>query len=109
MPYGDCTGPRGQGPGTGRMSGFCGGFNSPGYIRRTGPGAGRGYGRGAGGMGMRRGRGAGGRFVGFGTGFGRAVAFDKEEEMEILKNRALFLKRSQKEIEKRLSELENEN
>ena len=58
---------------------------------------------------MRRGRGAGGRFAGFGTGFGRALAFDKEEEMEILKNRALFLKRSQKEIEKRLSELENEN
>lgn len=109
MPYGDYTGPTGQGPGTGRMSGFCRGFNSPGYFRRTGPGAGRGYGRGAGGMGQRKGRGAGGRFAGFGIGFGRAAAFDKEEEMEILKNRALFLKRSQKEIEKRLSELENEN
>ncbi len=41
MPYGDRTGPRGQGPMTGRGFGFCSGCDAPGYAK---PGfRGRGY------------------------------------------------------------------
>jgi hypothetical protein len=48
MPFGDRTGPLGQGPGTGRGAGFCGGFSAPGFMNpapRQGFG-GRGGGRG---------------------------------------------------------------
>jgi len=63
MPRGDRTGPRGQGPMTGRAAGYCAGYNTPGY---TNPGWGRGYGRGRGfGRGFGRGLGRG-----FGRGFG---------------------------------------
>lgn len=50
MPGGDRTGPRGQGPMTGRGLGYCNGFNSPGFTRGGGMGYGwgRGYGRGRG-------------------------------------------------------------
>ena len=32
MPRGDCTGPMGMGPMTGRAAGFCAGFGMPGYA-----------------------------------------------------------------------------
>ncbi|MFW6062432.1 MAG: DUF5320 domain-containing protein, partial [Planctomycetota bacterium] len=35
MPAGDGTGPRGQGPRTGRAAGFCSGFSTPGYANRS--------------------------------------------------------------------------
>ncbi len=68
-------GPAGRGPMTGRMQGYCAGFNAPGF---TGPGPGLGFGRGRGlgfgrGMGLRLGfrRGLGfGRGMGFGRGRG---------------------------------------
>jgi len=41
MPAGDGTGPRGQGPMTGRGAGFCAGYSVPGYMN---PVAGRGIG-----------------------------------------------------------------
>ncbi len=51
MPLGDRTGPRGQGPMTGRAAGYCAGHDVPGYAN-WGPG--RGLGRGGGwGRGMR--------------------------------------------------------
>ena len=63
MPGGDRTGPRGQGPMTGRGAGYCAGYPVPGYMNPA-PGGGYGMGRGGGrgfgrGMGFRRGFGAG--------------------------------------------------
>ncbi len=51
MPAGDGTGPRGEGPLTGRAMGRCAGFPAGGYDSAPGWGAGRGfvrYGRGGG-------------------------------------------------------------
>ena len=49
MPFGDGTGPRGQGPRTGRGLGYCAGSKTPGYMkagrgRRAKRGKGRGWG-----------------------------------------------------------------
>ncbi|HOQ58716.1 MAG TPA: DUF5320 domain-containing protein [Bacteroidales bacterium] len=77
MPRGDKTGPKGQGPMTGRGLGFCKGHDSPGYTENFEDdkdlGRGRGFG---GGLGRGRGRGFGagmgrGRGLGFGGGLGR--------------------------------------
>lgn len=63
MPRGDRTGPSGSGPMTGRVAGFCAGFDRPGYMNPQG-GRGTGMGRG-GGRGMGRGLGRGfGRYSG---------------------------------------------
>jgi len=110
MPGGDRTGPSGLGPGTGRAFGYCYGFDSPGYMIGPGRGMGRGFGFG---RGMGRGR-------GFGRGWGFGVPYQgfipgspwmmsplsKEDEIKLLKSEADALKRSQKDIEKRLGELE---
>ena len=66
MPWGDRTGPRGQGPMTGRGAGYCAGYNMPGYANPIG---GRGFGRG---MGRGFGRGFG---RGMGRGFGRGYGY----------------------------------
>jgi len=117
MPYGDRTGPMGQGPMTGRALGFCAGYDSPGYTRGFGRGMGRGFGFG-------RGWGRGHGYHG-GWGFGRGryhelpynagyypapwqETLSKEDEIKMLKSEAQALKRSQNEIEKRLKDLENE-
>ena len=56
MPRGDKTGPRGQGPMTGRAAGYCVGYSVPGFINSI-DGYGRGLGRGCGrGWGRRFGR-----------------------------------------------------
>ncbi|MBN1107485.1 MAG: DUF5320 domain-containing protein [Bacteroidales bacterium] len=121
MPRGDRTGPIGQGPFTGRGLGYCKGFDSPGFTKGMGAGMGRG-----GGYGRGMGYGGGyGRGAGLGRGWGRAWGFNspypgmvpgypvpssmsREDEMKLLKSEADSLKRSQKEIEKRLSDLEKE-
>jgi len=58
MPFGDGTGPRGEGPRTGRGAGYCSGYNQPGYANPFPRGGfGRGFGRGFGpgrGPGFRR-------------------------------------------------------
>ncbi len=41
MPWGDRTGPLGFGPMTGRGLGYCGGFDSPGFLKAPGWGASR--------------------------------------------------------------------
>jgi len=49
MPFGDGTGPSGLGPRTGRGTGYCAGYNVPGYMNpqsRFGGFGGRGRGRG---------------------------------------------------------------
>ena len=66
MPRGNRTGPRGDGPMTGRGAGQCAGFDRPGYASS---GTGRGYGREIG-YGQGRGRGFGrGQGMGYGRGF----------------------------------------
>lgn len=99
MPWGDRTGPLGQGPMTGRGMGYCGGFGAPGAV--TAPGRGRGWWRCFGGW--------------FGGGFRRRFrwfwrmpffAETPQAETEILKREAEILKRELEAVEKRLSELE---
>jgi hypothetical protein len=114
MPAGDRTGPWGQGPRTGRGLGFCTGFDSPGYTRSFGGGMGRGF------------RFRGGRVTGRGF-YGRMgrgmYEYDQyhmppfrgyyepsgEDELKFLKKEAEQLKRYQKDLEKRISDLEKEN
>ncbi|MBN1416107.1 MAG: DUF5320 domain-containing protein [Bacteroidales bacterium] len=113
MPQGDRTGPMGQGPRTGRALGFCSGYDSPGYTKGFGSGMGRGFGFGYG-RGMGRGRGygrgwhMGSAFTGFFRGFPWMQPISKEDEISMLKSQAEELKRSQENIEKRLTELEKE-
>jgi hypothetical protein len=102
MPQGDRTGPMGQGSRTGRALGFCSGYDTPGYTKGFGGGMGRGYGFG-------RGRNFGSAFTGFFQGLPWTQSTSKEDEVKMLKAQAESLKRSQKDIEKRLSELEKEN
>lgn len=66
MPAGDGTGPRGQGPMTGRGAGYCSGYDAPGWAN---PMPGRGYGAAwGGGYGGAYGGGYGGGYGGFGRG-----------------------------------------
>jgi hypothetical protein len=109
MPAGDRTGPVGQGPRTGRALGFCSGHHTPGFTKPFGGGMGRGFGRGIGmGRGHGRYRNYGNAFEEFDHGFPWTPSITKDDEIKLLKAQAESLKRSQKEIEKRLSELEKE-
>jgi len=113
MPTGDRTGPMGQGPGTGRALGFCYGFDTPGYTKGPGGGRGRGFGfrggRGSGrGWGFGRGRNFGTVYPEYLPGSQWMPSLSKEDEVKMLKSEADALKRSQKDIEKRLGELEKE-
>jgi hypothetical protein len=111
MPSGDRTGPMGQGPRTGRALGFCSEYDTPGFTKRFGGSIGRGFGFGRGrgrGMGYGRGRNFGWPFSGFFYGFPGTQPVSKDDEIKMLKAQAENLKRNQKDIEKRLSELEKE-
>jgi hypothetical protein len=113
MPRGDRTGMLGQGPMTGRGFGYCGGFDSPGFTKGVGGGMGRGFGFGRGiGMGrgrsFGRGRNLGGAYTGSFPGYPWMPSMSKEDEVKLLKSQADALSRSQKDIEKRLGELEKE-
>jgi len=111
MPRGDRSGPSGQGPGTGRAFGYCYGFDSPGYTKGPGRGMGMGYGFGRGmgrGHGFGRGWGYSAPYQGLAPGSPGMSPMSKEDEIKLLKSEAESLKRSQKDIEKRLSELEKE-
>lgn len=77
MPRGDKTGPKGQGPKTGRGMGFCAGNDAPGCA------SGRGRGR------------------GFGRGFASApVELSKEEQIKILEEQKVALEKKLKELTK---------
>jgi len=109
MSGGDRTGPLGQGPGTGRAFGYCFGYDSPGYTRGPGRrmGRGSGFGRGFGrGRGFSRGWGFAPYYQDYIPGYPWMPSVSKEDEIKMLKSEADALKRSQKEIEKRLGELE---
>ena len=112
MPRGDRTGPMGQGPMTGRGAGSCGGFGRPGYAD---PFVGRGFGMGwrGGGRGWGGGWGRGGRFNAPSTPYPfdyvpPMPAYDKESETQFLRAEADRMKEVLTEIEKRLTELEEE-
>ncbi|MCG2689677.1 DUF5320 domain-containing protein [Candidatus Parcubacteria bacterium] len=89
MPQLDKTGPRGQGPLTGRGLGPCG----TGSQRGAGRGLGRGFGR------------------GLGRGWGCPLCgclpqvITEKEEKEILKEEALALEEELKEVKKRITEI----
>ncbi|MBN2667010.1 MAG: DUF5320 domain-containing protein [Bacteroidales bacterium] len=115
MPGGDRSGPMGQGPVTGRGLGFCTGYESAGFTKGAGYGSGRRFGMG---RGMRFGMGGGGRGFGRFGAFGynptamqaypQVAAMNKEDEIRLLKSQAEDLSRSQRDIEKRLKDLEKE-
>lgn len=97
MPFGDGTGPSGQGPMTGRAAGFCAGFSRPGNSNPSG--------RGFFGFGRRRRN----RF--FATGqpwWARFGAPAQDEEKEALKDQAENLKSSLNAVNERLKKLESE-
>ena len=110
MPYGDRTGPRGQGAMTGRASGFCTGFQKPRkmncYQGRGGRGlAYGGFGRGCGYSGPGRDRVPSYRGMGF-RNVQDPPDYPAHDEMNILKNQADVLKRQLENIEGRIQLLE---
>ncbi len=121
MPFGDRRGPLGMGPMTGRGAGYCSGYGMPGFANpvlcRGFYGFGRGWGRSHGWFGI--GRGWRHRFwatgmpgwTGYGYSYGGLTAphdtsLSTQEEMEMLKNQAEFLKRELDQIQNRISKIE---
>jgi hypothetical protein len=118
MPWGNGTGPQGEGPMTGRGMGYCAGYSAPGFTNpapRRGLARGRGFRRG---MAWRR---------GFGRGFGwnrwnwtpvqtvQSVQPTKEQEIQFLEdeiktieNEKRVLDREVGEIKKRLKQLKKD-
>ena len=104
MPFGDGTGPAGQGPGTGRGAGFCSGFAVPGSSNRGGGFGGRGRG---GGRGWRNCQGAFGRPFGSPGAAGPPNAENgRDDEIGALKAQAGFFERALENIRKRIEGLE---
>ncbi len=114
MPGGDRTGPRGEGPLTGRGAGYGGGYGMPGYMNPV-PGRGAGfYGAGRGGLPWGGGR---GHVWGGGRGHGGwynpftppeypyAPQVSKDQEIQDLKTQAEYFKGTLDEINQRLNEL----
>jgi len=127
MPAGDGTGPMGMGPMTGGARGYCAGYAAPGGVR---PGSGRAFwGRGAyRGAGRSAGLGFGGGGRGwrhwyYATGLPRWARWgvppapvlgapytgpSREQEVEMLKDEAQWLKERLDEIGTRMDELSQE-
>ena len=97
MPAGDGSGPRGEGPLTGRAMGRCTGNAAGGYA--TAPGRGGGYGffgrRGGGGRGMRRGY----------PQNDAPVYVRKSTETDSLKNQVQFVADTIEQIANRVNQL----
>ncbi len=112
MPGGDRTGPRGEGPMTGRAAGYCGGYASPGYMSSGAGYSGRWPGRG----GMRGGRGIGGgrgmrhRHIFYATGLPRWMRGGSEAlpGIEALRNEEELLEQRLGAIRERLRSLEKD-
>ena len=95
MPRGDRTGPRGQGPRTGRGLGYCAGYDGPGCAEGRRRSFGRGQARTEPMQGRRRRR-------------LPLRAPSQEEEVEALKEEKKELEKEMEDIDKRLEELEEE-
>ena len=117
MPGGDKTGPRGEGPMTGRQAGYCSGYDAPGYANpwpRWGWGRGGGFGwRGRGGWGG--GRGWRHRF--YATGRPGWAAYGPywgpppmthEQEIDNLRTYAENLEEELRQVKERIEGLEGE-
>ncbi|KPJ55176.1 hypothetical protein AMJ47_01525 [Parcubacteria bacterium DG_72] len=116
MPFGDQTGPLGQGPMTGRGAGYCGGYDRPGYanpIPGRGVGFGRGwFGRGRGWRNWYRATGLSGwqrARMGYpawgGGGYYSPAKPTVKEEREMLTEELEILREEMKTLEDRLEEL----
>jgi hypothetical protein len=110
MPFGDGTGPMGRGPMTGRGMGFCGGYDQPGSMNA-------GF-RGFRGRGTGFGRGRGWRHWFYTTGmpgwarqqsYAPPPAATSQQEIEMVKAEASYLRSELENIEKRMSELTQED
>ena len=119
MPARDGTGPVGAGPMTGRAAGFCAGYGAPGFVnpvsgRHRGLGRGRGIGlRGGWGRGFGRGlvRGFGAPWAAPYPGYGyypAPPASSAQDELSALQTEAQYLKTELDNINKRISELQDE-
>ncbi len=134
MPWGDRTGPWGEGPRTGRGAGYCSGYPVPGSANPDVPGRGRGYGYGRGrgwGGGRGHGRGRGwGRGFGRGRGWGRGYPYyppayndpagepypypyapvqsSPEDELKYLESAAKNVEQELETIHKRIADIKNE-
>jgi hypothetical protein len=119
MPFGDRTGPYGTGPMTGRAAGFCAGYDRPGYANpgpawRNRMGRGRGYGHGwrhwyhATGLPFwaRAGYGPAPQPFGWRGAYGPPTP---DQEVEMLKSQAGWLRNELEAIEARISDLEQES
>jgi hypothetical protein len=123
MPRGDRTGPGGMGPMSGRASGYCANYETPGFMNRFfGRGSGAGFGQ------NRQGGGRGGGFgwrnmfrsIGLRQGFGRQAGMpgrmrfgnnsapqsNPDTEKQALKNQVEVLKTQLGLLQKRLDELD---
>ena len=113
MPGGDGTGPVGQGPMTGRATGFCAGNSVPGYTNAVGGrrfwARGRGGGRGwRNWFGLARPR-AGYRRLGYGGVVPFAQGLTVEQEVKGLKGQAEFLQNNLSQVSERIEQLEKES
>jgi hypothetical protein len=129
MPFGDRTGPFGQGPMSGRGAGYCGGYGAPGYMNPP-PGSGAWPYAAAGWFGRGGGRGGGRghrnwyRATGL-TGWQRAEmgwpgpygvdasmppygSYEptKEQELAALRSQVQYMEESIKQAQERIQELE---
>ncbi|HAG22126.1 MAG TPA: hypothetical protein DCG87_02355 [Synergistaceae bacterium] len=115
MPRGDRTGPAGFGPMTGRRAGYCAGYTVPGYMNPWpygGFGRGRGYGAGWWGGGRRwrnRFNAPGYPVPPMPYPYPYAGEMVPDEEREFLKQEAEELRSEFRNIEKRLSEMEEKD
>ena len=105
MPRGDRTGPRGEGPRTGRQLGYCVGNDQPGFVNQN-ANWGRGYGR------QFRGGFGQGRGPGFGFGYGRRDYYQQDlsdvSEKTMIENDIRVLKDQLSALEEKLSKLGKE-
>jgi hypothetical protein len=115
MPAGDRTGPYGMGPRTGRGMGYCSGYGAPGWAQ-AGPERGF-YGRFGGGRGSGGGRGGwrGRHWSDAGPAWGRPAVGpapygfpSREQEIDMLKEEAEWLKTQLESIHSRIDELSTE-
>ena len=115
MPRGNGMGPAGMGPMTGRAAGYCAGYNVPGFMNPYGGRMGGGFGWG---RGRRFGRGMGdwgySGVVPYGASTYGAVPYGQapyasEQELEFMQSQAKALGDQLGQIQKRISELEDES
>jgi Family of unknown function (DUF5320) len=108
MPRGNGTGPMGAGPMTGRASGYCAGFATPGFANPVGYGGmGRGMGRamGQGGGFRNRGGGFGFRNHFFASDSQQFPAMTAEQEKEYMTNHIKALENELEAAKQGLDEL----